>query len=161
MDTAAPLFAAEIHGSWFGSGLPRELVDRLSAMARVAEVPARTVLLREGDETHELGLVLEGRLVLSERIPGREPVTLMTVERGDIFGWSALLPPFRATSSVVTVEDSRIAGFPGPALRAALRSDVALAAAVYRQLFDAVARRLIATRQQLLDVYRLETYEPW
>jgi CRP/FNR family cyclic AMP-dependent transcriptional regulator len=87
-------------------------------------------------------------------------MTLMTVERGDIFGWSVLLAPYRATSTVTVVEHARIAAFPGTALRTALRHDTALAAATYRQVLEAVARRLLATRQQLLDVYRSEA-APW
>jgi CRP/FNR family cyclic AMP-dependent transcriptional regulator len=161
MDIGASAVMGDLEGGRFGSGIPRHLVARLDAIAQVMEVPARSVLLHEGEETTRVGVVLEGRLVLTERIPGRGPVTLLTVERGDVFGWSALLPPFRATSTVTSVEPSRIATLPGPALRGALRSDPELAAAVYREMFDAVARRLMATRHQLLDVYRLETYEPW
>jgi hypothetical protein len=119
------------------------------------------LLLKEGDETRELSLLVSGRVALTEHVPGRGSVTLMTVEPGDVFGWSALIPPFRATSTVVSLEPVKVIAFDGARLRAEVRSDMALAAGVYQQLLEAVARRMQATRHQLLDLYRAESSEPW
>jgi CRP-like cAMP-binding protein len=77
----------------------------------------------------------------------------MTVEPGDVVGWSALVPPYRATSTAVAVEPTRLLAFDGASLRKALQEDPALAATVYPRVLEAVARRLGATRHQLLDLY--------
>jgi CRP-like cAMP-binding protein len=162
IDTQAiAALAQAIGATWFGAGVPPEARTRLASLGRVEEVPGGTRLLREGDETRELGLVLSGRVGLTEHIPSRGVVTLLTVEPGDIFGWSALLAPYRATSTCTTLEPARLVLFPAAPLRAALRADVDLASGVYRQVLEAVARRLLATREQLLDVYRVEGTEPW
>ena len=47
------------------------------------------------------------------------------------------------------------------ALRAELKSDCVLSAGVYPRLAEALARRLEATRQQLLDLYGSEQRPPW
>jgi CRP-like cAMP-binding protein len=80
-------------------------------------------------------------------------VTILTVEEGDLLGWSALVPPHRATSEAIAVEPVRLLSFNGADLRAALRADHALAASVYPRVLQAVARRLSATRLQLLDLF--------
>jgi CRP-like cAMP-binding protein len=150
-----------VHRTWFGAPFPAAAAERLAALGVTRATSRGTVLLREGAETTELGLVLTGRLVLTEHVPGRGSVALLTVEEGDIYGWSALVPPYRATSTVTAVEPTTVVTFRGAPLRNALAADPELGSAVYRQVLEAVARRLVATRQQLLDDYRVETYEPW
>ena len=159
MGTPEPLIVT-IDATWFGAGLSPKAKEKLAAIAHEYEAPAGTILLREDEETRELGLVIHGRVGLTTQVPGRGPVSLVTVEPGDVFGWSALVPPFRATSTARAIERVQVVAFEASRLRAAVRSDVDLAAAVYQQVLEAVARRLMATRHQLFDVYRLDTFEP-
>ena len=114
---------------------------------------AEDVILHEGADTDTFGIVLEGRVALRLLVPERGAVTVMTVEPGDVVGWSALVPPYRATSTAVAVEPTRLLAFESAPLRKALQEDPALAATVYPRVLEAVARRLGATRHQLLDLY--------
>ncbi|MFV2063820.1 MAG: Crp/Fnr family transcriptional regulator [Chloroflexota bacterium] len=158
-DTAA--LASQIDATWFGSGLPTASRDHLVGLAREYEAPARARLLREGDETKELSVLIEGRVALTEHVAGRGSVTLLTVEPGDIFGWSALTTPFRATSTVVSLAPVKVIAFDGARLRADVLSDCELASAIYPKLLEALSRRLQATRHQLLDLYGSEQTVPW
>ena len=160
MRNVDPLISS-IDATWFGAGLSAGSQARLAALAHEYQAPAGAHLLREGEDTREFSLLLYGRVSLSEHVPGRGAVTLLTVEPGDVFGWSAVVPPFRATSSVVAMEPVGVLAFDGAQLRSAVRSDVELAASLYQQVLEAVARRLVATRHQLLDLYRAEAAEPW
>jgi CRP/FNR family transcriptional regulator, cyclic AMP receptor protein len=105
--------------------------------------------------------VLRGRVALRVRVPERGNVTILTVEPGDIVGWSALVPPHRASSTAVAMVSSDLVLFDGAALRAALADDAQLAAQVYPLLLNAVARRLEGTRLQLLDLFSQRWVEPW
>lgn len=151
---------SRIGETWFGLGLTPGLAERLVAFARDYEAPARTRLLREGDTSLELGVVESGRVALTEVVPARGPLTLMTVEEGDVFGWSAIVEPFTAISTVTALEPVRIIAFDGPRLRDAMEKDHELAAYVRAKLLQALARRLKATRHQLLDVYGAGLVEP-
>jgi len=51
--------------------------------------------------------------------------------------------------------------FPARALREALDRDEELAAALYPRILRSVARRLEATRLQLLDLFAQDTGTPW
>jgi CRP-like cAMP-binding protein len=77
----------------------------------------------------------------------------LSVEPGDIFGWSAVLPAMQVQSTVVATEKSKALVIEGTKLRAALKEDHALAASLYPRVLQAVARRLRATRLQLLDLF--------
>ena len=87
------VLAERIGATWFGSDLRDACLQRLGSMAREYESPARTRLLREGDETKELSILEDGRIALTEHIAGRGSVTLMSAEPGDVFGWTAIIPP--------------------------------------------------------------------
>jgi CRP-like cAMP-binding protein len=159
--TDAATLAASLKGTWFGSGLSGASLRRLAEIAREYESPARARLLREGDEAKELSVLIDGRVALTTHVAGRGSVTLMTVEPGDVFGWTALTTPFRATSTVVSLEQVKVIGIDAVALREALHDDSELAAGIYPRLLESLARRLTATRQQLLDLYGSEQSGSW
>jgi CRP/FNR family transcriptional regulator, cyclic AMP receptor protein len=86
-------------------------------------------------------------------VPERGLVTILTVEPGDIFAKSALVPPYRSTATVVALQDVDAIALDATRLRAALAKDCGLAAALYPRLVEAMSRRLDATRLQLLDLF--------
>ena len=146
--------------TWFARSLTPGVLDHLASLGTLTDVPERTTLVREGDVCRSIGVVIDGRVALRLRLPGGEDRTILTVDPGDVFGWSAVLPPAIATASAVAIVPTRAVLFDGEALRAAFESDCELAAAVYERLLVGVMRRLGATRTQLLDLYRAGT-EPW
>ena len=152
--------SALLGDTWFGAGLPVVPRSRLALLGRLAEVEAGEVLLREGAVCEHLGVVVDGRIAIRLALPGQEDRTILTVEPGDVFGWSAVLPPAIATSTCVAATPSRVILVDGVALGMAMRTDCELAAVVSERLLIAVARRLSATRFQLLDLYRASR-EPW
>lgn len=154
--------AARLGTTWFGGGIPANARERLAALAELRQVEPGAILLREGTDSERFGILLRGLLALRVAIAGRGTATLMTVEPGDVFGWSALVPPYRATSTVVALEASEMVVFEASALRDLLQEDEALALALYPRLLHSVSRRLVATRTQMLDLYaRDREYEPW
>lgn len=155
------MFDSALASGWFGAGLPETARARLADLAELTSYPAGGVVIREGAPVDSLGVVVDGRLAIRLNVPGRDVVTILTVEPGDFIGWSALVPPHRSTSTIIALEATTVVTFDGAALRAALDADPELAAAVLRRVLDAVARRLAATRTQLLDLFARAEHEPW
>jgi CRP/FNR family cyclic AMP-dependent transcriptional regulator len=110
-------------------------------------------VIREGDVSDKLGILVSGRLALQMMVPGQGMFTILSVEPGDVFGWSSVLQGMQTQSTVVASEPSQALVLDGAKLRAALREDHALAASLYPRILHAVARRLRATRLQLLDLF--------
>lgn len=156
LDTVDPLA-----DTWFGARLPAAARERLDPYLRLVAVDAGTEILREGEATADLGIVRSGRVALRLRVPERGPTTILTVEPGDIIGWSAIVPPHRATSTVVALVPTELLLIDGAALRTELAADADLAASVYLLLLEALARRLTGTRLQLLDLFTMTGGEPW
>ena len=152
---------AVLNSTWFASGFAPGIQTRLAELSRTFTAEPGEELFREGDESQVLGIVIKGRVALRTRVPERGDFTILTVEPGDVYLWSALVPPYRATSTAVAIEELEAITFEGAALRAALREDAELAQALYPRLLVAVARRLNATRVQLLDLFAAEQVRTW
>lgn len=148
--------------TWFGGGLAPRSRQRLVAGATLRPFQAGDVILREGADCDSFGIVVSGLLGMQVLVPGRGPVTLLTVEPGDVYGWSALVPPHRSTSTVLGVEPGEAIDFDAVRLRNLLAEDDELAATLYPRLLQALGRRLTSTRLQLLDLYAQEReVVPW
>jgi CRP/FNR family transcriptional regulator, cyclic AMP receptor protein len=158
METSA---LTELLGAtWFGADLSVRTRARLAAVGRIVELSDGAIVIREGSPCEEMGIVVHGRIALRLAVAGDEDRTILTVEPGDVFGWSAVMAPGVATSTCVAVGPTEVIMFDGVDLRLALAIDSDLASVIYQRLLACVIRRLLATRIQLLDLYRPGT-EPW
>jgi CRP/FNR family transcriptional regulator, cyclic AMP receptor protein len=146
------------------------VLDRLSASSRgqlmalaQEQVFNRGVtLLREGHETPFLGLVEAGRVALRLRVPEQgEPATIATVEPGELLGWSAVVPPFRATVDAVATEPVTLLVFESGVLREQLGRDRDFAAEVLPLVLETVSARLGESWHQLLDMFATRAPQPW
>jgi CRP-like cAMP-binding protein len=161
-DKLAPAsLARALAAAWLTRDLSPELREELAALGRLETLPANAALTREGEPTEDCAIVLQGRVALRMRVPERGMVTILTVEPGDIVGWSAIVPPYRATSTAVTLTQVDVALFDGRRLREHLEGSQQLAASLYPLVLRAVARRLEGTRLQLLDLFTQRWVEPW
>jgi CRP-like cAMP-binding protein len=160
MNETAALIAA-LNTSWFASGLSEKAQTRLAELGRRFTAEPGTELFREGETSDTFGILVHGRVALRTLVPERGDITILTVEPGDVYLWSAIVPPFRASSSGTAIEPIEAILFEGAALRAALRDECELAAALYPRILVAVARRLYATRLQMLDLFATQQVKEW
>lgn len=142
--------------------LPPAVLERLLPLATHLDFPFGALVLREGAESPFLGLVETGRVALRLRVPERgERLTIVTVEPGDLLGWSAVVAPYRATVEAVATEPARILAFEATALRECLATDAELAAALLPVVLESVSHRLTTSWNQLLDLFGAQAPEPW
>jgi CRP/FNR family transcriptional regulator, cyclic AMP receptor protein len=133
----------------------------LDSLAGSQAFAAGDVILREGGLTPFLAVVERGRVGLRLLVPERGPQTVVTVEPGELLGWSAVVPPYRATSEAVAIEDTTLRTFEAEALRQLLRDDAAVALGILPIVLDTVSVRLATSWQQLLDLFAGRGAEPW
>ena len=149
---------------WAGSEL--EALDAgaraaLAGLAELLEFAPGSEILRETRLTPFLGLIDTGRVALRVQVPGRGPHTVVTLEPGDLVGWSAVVPPYRATADAVALAPTRIQAFEAEALRGLLAADPAIAGQLYSLVLRCVAERLTTSWQQLLDLFGMRGVGPW
>jgi len=124
----------------------------VAAAAEVVRAPAGTTLFREGEPGEDVYFLLEGRVGLSLRLPGRAEMMVLSLGAGELTGWSGILPHERVATARV-VEDAVLVRIPGRALLDACEADHELGYRVMKQLFTELTRRLHETRLQMIDAF--------
>jgi CRP-like cAMP-binding protein len=160
MDLMKTKAAGLLKATWFAAGMEPEVLRRLAELGRVSDHPAGTVLVRAGVPCPALGVIIKGHVAIRPGVPGSGGRTILTLEDGDIFGWSAVLAGSSATSDAIAIAPTRVVLLDRVELTRAMAANPKVAAAVYERVLSAVARRLQSTRMQLLDLYRAGD-EPW
>ena len=132
----------------------------LEKIARL-ELESGATFMREGEVTAFMAIVVRGRVALRMRVPERGAITILTLDPGDIVGWSSIVAPYRATTTATALEPTELAILESGELRELLASDVEVAAAFLPHVLETAAARLAATRDQLLDLFHAVGLDPW
>ena len=134
---------------------------RLNVLGSMHTYEPGAEILRAGATAPFLAVVERGRVALRLRVPERGRVTIVTVEPGELLGWSAVVPPYRATVDAVATEPTRLVAYDAAGLRDRMAGDCELAAALLPLVLESVSERLSASWDQLLDVFGTQPWEPW
>lgn len=111
----------------FFAGFTHEQIDDLARVAEEESVPTGHQFIFEGERLTNFYLVLEGTVGIITKVPDREveqsltrqitnnlitrDVTVSTVGEGEIFGWSAIIPPNLSTAYVKSLTPCRVLAF--------------------------------------------------
>ena len=142
------------------AGLSGTELDLIAAAARPVRLGARERVLREGDPARACWLIHSGCVALDLAVPGRGQVVVQTLGRGDVLGWSWLVPPYHWQFGAVTVQPTTMTELDTAQLRAVAEQDLRFGYTLTLALFGALALRLQATRARLLDLYRVPDGQP-
>lgn len=141
--TEVPLFA----------GLKPDELKLLAGCAKNVRFTAGEVLFREGDPADTFYVIRHGSVSLEMFVPGRGPVTIETLEPGDVVGWSWLFPPYRRHFDGRALTLVRATVFDATCLRGKCEEDPALGYSLMSRFAQVLIERLQWTRVRLLDVY--------
>lgn len=132
--------------------MPRDARSKILGVAAPASFPGGTEIMHEGERVGWFGVVASGRIALHLTVAGRGQVTLETVEAGEVFGLSALVPPHRATTTATAVGEVEALVVDAAAIRSLFEQDCEFAASVYFAVARALLGRLGAAHEALIDL---------
>lgn len=139
----------------FFSGLQPEYMQLVIWCASNLRFDSGVYILKEGEEANQFFLIREGRVALEIFAPQRKPIIVETLGKGEILGWSWLLPPYRWKFHARALEPTRAIAFDGKCLRAKCDENHDLGYELLKRLTNVIGERLEAARLQLVDVYAL------
>lgn len=137
----------------FFAGLDAAYLELAAGCASNAHFHAGEYLFHEGDPADHFYLLRSGRVGLEIAAPGREPVTLETIQAGEVIGWSWLFPPYLWQFDAKATETVKATAFDGKCLRQKCQANHDLGYELAMRSAQIMIQRLQATRLQLLDVY--------
>lgn len=166
-----------------GKAISAENIAKLINMANVARFHAGEFLFREGQSHGDLYIMLDGKVDLLMTVPGRGPQRILTVGTGELLAWSAMIgaydrpngnmgaadhsnasksgnldfdPNAVMTCDAVSATSSTLLRLHGRRLRRLFESEPQLGFEFMLWLAGGVAKRLTATRLQMLDLFARE-----
>lgn len=145
-----------LESSAFTAELSSEALGRLTGAAVRRRFMPASLVFREGDSSDAFYLVRHGHVALDMSIPARGTTRLLTVGPGEILAWSALLGNACMTATATAVDEVELLEFSGATLRQWCEADPSFGYQWMRQISAALAKRLLATRLQMLDLFTAE-----
>jgi CRP-like cAMP-binding protein len=137
----------------FFEGLGDDTRALLAGCARNVPFGAGDRIFKEGGEADVFYVVRHGSVAVEAFVPARGPVTIETIEAGDVLGWSWLFPPYRWHFDARALAVVRATVFDAVCLREKCDADPALGYALMGRFAQVLIDRLQSTRLRLLDVY--------
>jgi len=137
----------------FFKGLESNYAELLTGCASNVRFSAGKYICKEGEEANQFYLIRGGKVALQIFAPQSDPLTVETLEEGDVLGWSWLVPPYIWNFHARAIQETRAIALDGKCLRAKCEQNHDLGYEVLKRFSQLMVRRLHATRFQLLDVY--------
>lgn len=148
METLEPIIAQHP----FLQGLEPQYLGLVVGCASNVRFKSGQFLFREGEEANQFYMVREGKVAL-QISTARQPIIIQTVDKGEVLGWSWLVPPYRWRFDARALELTRAIALDGRCLRRKSEEDHNFGYELLRRFSTIIVERLEATRLQLLDVY--------
>ena len=148
-EVAVPTLA----GHQFLRGMPDRHLAYLAEVTRLVTVPARQRLFEAGEVAHHCWLIRAGQVEVDLRAPGAGRVVIQALGRGEMLGVSWFFPPFQWQFGAVAVQPAELFEFDAAAVRGRCETDPDFGHEFTHRMIVVVARRLQATRMQLLDEF--------
>jgi CRP-like cAMP-binding protein len=137
------------------SGLAADELALLAGCAKNVRFTEGEVLFREGDQADTFYVIRHGSVALEIFVPGRGPVTIETLEPGEVVGYEWVFPPYRRHFDARALSLVRATVFDATCLRGKCEEDPALGYNLMSRFAQVLIERLQWTRLRLLDVYGL------
>ncbi len=137
----------------FFEGLSPDYLKLVVGCASNARFETGAYLFRQGGEANQFFLLRQGRVALEIYQPQCPPITVETVEKDDVVGWSWLVAPYIWSCDGRAVELTRALVMDGKCLRAKCEENHDLGYELLKRFVRIMEQRLSSTRVQLLDVY--------
>lgn len=151
-NTEADVVAA-LKGVRFLQDASDDLMDRLAENARLVEFPQDAVVFREGDPARAIYLIVAGKVALELCAPAVGCKRILTVGPSELLGWSPALGHERLTATARVLEAAQLVEIDASRLGAVCGQDPRVGYEFMTRVAEALAKRLTATRLQMLDVY--------
>jgi signal transduction histidine kinase len=125
-----------LRGLPYFSDLPKALLEKVCGETEQIEIPEGEVIIKEGSDSEEMYIVVEGQLVVTKHSGGKD-VELGRIGPGDVVGEIALLDQAPRTATVSAVVDTFAIRVPVKAFE-----DLLSDSRVVRRMFRTVTSRL-------------------
>ena len=128
------------------------MIDLLSPLFEKFSCRPGTVIFKQGDQAEFLYVVIVGKIDISYKPYDGVPMTISHVNKGGLFGWSAVAGSERYSSTAIAIENVEAFRVRGRALRKFCRENPEAGKAILERLADGVSSRWKDAHRQVQSI---------
>jgi len=136
----------------FFRGMKAQHLRNIVESATVVRFEPGEVIFHEGEPAHRFYVMRTGRVALQLVSYRIDPFTLMTLEQGDIIGWSWLFPPYRWKFTAKALEVTRAISLDGKSVCTKCDEDHELGYELMKRFAQVIDKRIEALSVHLVEV---------
>jgi CRP-like cAMP-binding protein len=137
----------------FFQDIEARYIQEMAAHASHRRFDAGQLIFRQGEPAQQFYILNEGLVALEVFAPDRGPIRLMTLETGDVLGWSWLFEPYIWHLDARAIEPTSAIALDGAALRAECNTNHELGYHLMKHSVHIIEQRLQAAMIQMIDMY--------
>lgn len=137
----------------FFQGMNANYLSSVAECASLLRFHAGDFVFRQDEEANYFYLILEGKVDVELFSAQGGPVILQEIQKGDVLGWSWLMPPYRWRFDARTVEEVQTMALDAQDLKRRMEKDSGLGMEVLARFVPVITQRLEFARLQLLNLY--------
>ena len=147
----------ELRNIEFLEGIEDEYVEMLATVSQRVRYDEGALIFREGDPADSVFLISSGSVSLEVCAPALGCRRILTIEAGNLLGWSPVLGQARFTSTARALCATEAYKANASQILLLCEHDPRFGFAFMRRVALGLAKRLRAARLQVLDVFGGET----
>jgi CRP-like cAMP-binding protein len=136
----------------FLKDLEPEYLEQIVGCASNVRIAPDEYLFREGDDADAFYLIRHGRVAVEMEV-NFQPRIVMTLDPGQMVGWSWLLPPYQYRTTARAMVLTRAIYFDGRCLREKCEENHSLGYSLMKRFVRDAERRLYRAWMQVGDMY--------
>lgn len=135
---------------------PAQLL-KVAAIATPVRIASGAFLFREGEHNSNVFVLLHGQIDLVMNVRSRGTQRILSLGPGDLVAWSSILGDGTMTCSALCLSDAELIAVDAKSVQERMALDHEFGYHFMQVVARALAARLIATRLQLLDLFKPAT----
>jgi CRP-like cAMP-binding protein/rubredoxin len=132
------------------SSLSEKQIKAVRDLGQMEYYEPDTVICKEGAESSILYVVEDGQVAVKPELISGILVPLTIVSKNAAFGWSALVPPYILTATVITLTKTRVLAIKRASLFALMQTDPGLGLTVMQNIASIVASRFRRFEEEMI-----------
>ena len=121
--------------------LDEDLMELIKPLFERLSCQAGTVVFQQGTPADFLYFIISGKVEMSFKPYDGTPITVSHVEKGGLFGWSAVVGSEKYTSSAIAIEEVKVYRVRGSELRKFCKEHPEAGKDILERLADGVSFR--------------------
>lgn len=131
-----------------------EMLDKILPITDLLLFQAKEFVFRQGESADRFYMVLEGKVLLEQRISDAVTVSVSAVKPGFSFGWSSMLDDETYTSDAVCEEPCKLLSLRAERIKTLVREDPALGNILHQRLLRIIKKRYDIRTEQFIKAIK-------